>query len=244
MPARNGAMCIRSWTAAERLSLAPEFPLSALGAPFLVVCCLSSAARSWTKSCLLAKGGFHHLSNEFGLAADNVKNVEVITSWYQTVCAELTRVQIVLSNGTIVNANSGEHSDLFWALKGGGPNFGVATRFDLYTVPVHNAWAQLSVYAPQDAPGLIAAFDEWQRTRASDTKSSADLIISLDFAVLILAYSEPSAQPPAVFQPFLAVTPVQVALPPINLTFSQLCTILGSTSSHTPARYACIPFPW
>lgn len=149
----------------------------------------------------------------------------------------LTDVQIVLSNGSIVNANSGEHSDLFWALKGGGPNFGVVTRFDLYTVPVYDAWVQLSVYAPQDAPNLISAFEEWQKTRAPDSKSSADLIISLDFAVLILAYSEPTPQPPAVFQPFFSVTPLQVVIPPMNLTFSQLCTILGSTSSHTPARY-------
>ncbi len=160
------------------------------------------------------------MSNEFGSAASNVKNFEV-----------------VLSNGTIVNANSAEHGDLFWALKGGGPNFGVVTRYDLYTVPAYEAWVQLTVYVPDDAPKLLAAFDEWQMTREPDTKSSADLIISLEFAVLILVYSEPRAQPPAVFQPFLALTPVQVAIPPTNLTFQQLCTIIGSTSSHTPARY-------
>ncbi|KAK4154503.1 hypothetical protein C8A00DRAFT_14367 [Chaetomidium leptoderma] len=165
-------------------------------------------------------GGYHHLSNEFGLAADNAKNFEV-----------------VLSNGSLVNANSGEHSDLFWALKGGGPNFGVVTRYDLYTVPVHDAWVQMTVYAPDDAPRLLSAFDEWQRSQAADSKSNADLIISLDFVVLILVCSEPRAQPPAVFQPFSAVTPFQLAIPPTNLTLHQIMTILGSTASGTPARH-------
>lgn len=47
------------------------------------------------------------MSGEYGLPADNIVNYEV-----------------VLSNATIVNANSNENVDLFWALKGGGNQFG------------------------------------------------------------------------------------------------------------------------
>lgn len=60
---------------------------------------------------LVLGGGFFHFSGEYGLAADNVKNFEV-----------------VLADGRIVNANARENTDLFWALKGGGPNFGDFTR--------------------------------------------------------------------------------------------------------------------
>ncbi|KAL8733402.1 MAG: hypothetical protein Q9181_003610 [Wetmoreana brouardii] len=56
---------------------------------------------------LILGGGFFHFSGEYGLAADNAKNFEV-----------------VLADGTITDANAEKNSDLFWALKGGGPNFG------------------------------------------------------------------------------------------------------------------------
>jgi FAD/FMN-containing dehydrogenase len=56
---------------------------------------------------LILGGGFFHFSSKYGLAADNVKNFE-----------------LVLADGSIVNANAVSNNDLFWALKGGGPNFG------------------------------------------------------------------------------------------------------------------------
>jgi FAD/FMN-containing dehydrogenase len=57
---------------------------------------------------LILGGGLSHFSGKYGLAADNVKNFE-----------------IVLADGSIVDANATSNSDLFWALKGGGPNFGL-----------------------------------------------------------------------------------------------------------------------
>jgi hypothetical protein len=36
----------------------------------------------------------------------------------------LTYLKIVLANGSIIDANAKENTDLFWALKGGGPNYG------------------------------------------------------------------------------------------------------------------------
>ncbi|KAK7733469.1 hypothetical protein SLS57_000484 [Botryosphaeria dothidea] len=57
---------------------------------------------------LTVGAGISYLSNSEGLAVDNVINYEVI-----------------LANGSIVNANASCHADLFWALKGGNNNFGV-----------------------------------------------------------------------------------------------------------------------
>ena len=56
---------------------------------------------------LLLGGGLSFLSPQYGLPADSVVNYEV-----------------VLSNATIVNANSTANPDLYWALKGGGNQFG------------------------------------------------------------------------------------------------------------------------
>ncbi|OJD11418.1 hypothetical protein AJ78_07814 [Emergomyces pasteurianus Ep9510] len=64
----------------------------------------------------LLGGGISFYSNQYGFAANNVVAYEV-----------------VLSGGEIVAATATEHSDLFWALKGGGNSFGIVTRFDLAT---------------------------------------------------------------------------------------------------------------
>jgi FAD/FMN-containing dehydrogenase len=56
---------------------------------------------------LLLGGGLSFLSAQFGLASDHVVNYEV-----------------VLANSTIVNANRTSNMDLYWALKGGGNQFG------------------------------------------------------------------------------------------------------------------------
>lgn len=58
-------------------------------------------------------GGFGRLSRKFGLSIDN-----------------LLEADIVLASGKLVRANAEENADLFWAIRGGGGNFGVVTRFD------------------------------------------------------------------------------------------------------------------
>lgn len=140
-----------------------------------------------------------------------------------------------MSNGTIVDANADQNNDLFWALKGGGPNFGIITRYDLYTVPVYEVWGQIMIYSPSQALDVLKAFDEWQLDGASDVKSSIALDISLDSITIGLVYAEP-ANLPSVFAPFYNLPPLEIAVPSFNTTFSAVNAILGSSFPTTQAR--------
>jgi len=124
---------------------------------------------------------------------------------------------------------------LFWALKGGSANFGIVTRYDLYTIPVYEIWGQITIYAPDQAFEVLAAFDDWQLNGSSDIKSSVSLTITLDSITVGLTYSEP-ANLPDVFSPFYKIPPLFVAVPSFNTTFAVVNQILASAFPTFPAR--------
>src|SRR6266542_1776203 len=64
-------------------------------------------------------GGLGWLMSKYGLALDNLRSVELVTA-----------------EGSVVRASNDEEADLFWALRGGGGNFGVATSFEYQLHPV------------------------------------------------------------------------------------------------------------
>lgn len=169
---------------------------------------------------LILGGGYFHFSGQYGLAADNVQNFEV-----------------VLADGSVVNANQQQNTDLFWALKGGGSNFGVVTRFDLYTIPVQGIWYQVTIHAKDQVPSILEAFAEWQeKGGASDVKSTVALIVGLETTTLGLIYSE-HTEKPAAFEPFYSITPATIAVPPTNGTVLTITQILGTTFSNAPMRH-------
>ncbi|RYP05144.1 hypothetical protein DL764_003998 [Monosporascus ibericus] len=164
-------------------------------------------------------GGNFYLTSEFGLAADNVKNFEA-----------------VLADGTIINANADENSDLFWSLKGGGPSFGIVTRYDLSTVPVYDLWYAAYLYTPDQALELLDAMAQWQKGGASDLRSSVVFSIGLDSALVLMTYSA-QAESPAAFGPFYQIKPLTIAIPPTNDTVRSLHDPTSSGFAPTPGRH-------
>jgi FAD/FMN-containing dehydrogenase len=64
-------------------------------------------------------GGIGHLVRKYGLTCDNLLSVELVTA-----------------DGSVVHASESQNSELFWALRGGGGNFGIVTNFELALHPV------------------------------------------------------------------------------------------------------------
>ena len=86
-------------------------------------------------------GGISFFSNQYGWACDNVASYEVVTA-----------------SGIIVTASPTSFSDLYWALRGGGNNFGIVTKFNLNTISQGQMWGGGRIHLESDFPALIKAF--------------------------------------------------------------------------------------
>ncbi len=90
-------------------------------------------------------GGFGWLSRNYGMTVDNLESAEV-----------------VLASGHVVRASAVEHPDLFWALRGGGGNFGVVTRFEFRLHPVGpEVLSGLIVYPISQAKSVLQQYREF-----------------------------------------------------------------------------------
>jgi FAD/FMN-containing dehydrogenase len=89
-------------------------------------------------------GGIGHLSRRGGLTVDNLLEAEV-----------------VLADGRCVTASADEHPDLFWALRGGGGNFGVVTSFLFGGLPVDTVVAGPTFWPIEQAAEVMRFYDRF-----------------------------------------------------------------------------------
>ena len=89
-------------------------------------------------------GGFGYLSRRRGWTSDTVRAMEVVTA-----------------EGKVVRASEEENPDLFWGLRGGGGNFGVATGFEYRLFPVGpEILGGAMAWRAEEAPAVLAAYRE------------------------------------------------------------------------------------
>jgi FAD/FMN-containing dehydrogenase len=89
-------------------------------------------------------GGIGYLARGAGLTLDNLISADV-----------------VLADGSFVRASESQNSDLFWALRGGGGNFGVVTNFHYRLHPVKDIYGGPIFFEKEDAPTVMRAYDEY-----------------------------------------------------------------------------------
>ncbi|KAI0867101.1 FAD-binding domain-containing protein [Xylaria cubensis] len=172
---------------------------------------------------LLLGGGLSFFPSLYGMATDNVINFE-----------------IVLSDSSIVNANSAENPDLYKVLKGGGANFGIVTRFDLETHPRINAQYTVNAYDASDYVNILRATARLQEAMEKDNKIGFFLNVVSGFMVAGLLYAEHSDAPPQAFDEFFKLQSlVAPVVPTTNGTVLELVPILDSVgTTDLPVRRA------
>jgi FAD/FMN-containing dehydrogenase len=168
-------------------------------------------------------GGIGYLSRGHGLSCDNLIAAEVVTA-----------------DGRIVAATERENEDLFWALRGGGGNFGVVTAFEYQLHPVGEVYGgpilfELSDAADvlkfyrefiQDAPEEFGGFPAWQI--APPLPFIPEDRQGEPFLIFVTCWAGPAEQGEAVINRIREVAPVvaehvgPMPYPAINSAFDAL----------------------
>ena len=98
-------------------------------------------------------GGFGWFSRKHGMTIDNLLAVDIITA-----------------DGRFVRATERENTDLFWALRGGGGNFGIVTRFEFQLHPLGpGVLSGLVVYPLKEAASALKQYRQFAKEQSDET---------------------------------------------------------------------------
>ena len=129
-------------------------------------------------------GGIGFLLGRFGLSCDNLVGTQVVTA-----------------DGRVVEASADENADLFWGIRGGGGNFGVATRLDYRLHPIGDVVGGMLIYAIDGARQVIRGFRDEMATAPDDFTMqmmlTRDAGTGAPVAIVIVCNSGPDEEPPA-----------------------------------------------
>jgi FAD/FMN-containing dehydrogenase len=147
-------------------------------------------------------GGSGWLDRKLGLACDNLLSVELVTA-----------------DGATVRASDDENPELFWALHGGGGNFGVATSFTFRLHELASVTAALLVWNPERGPEVVGAYRDFLEAAPDEVGGGLiyltgppedfvpeHLVGGLTLAVLV-TYAGGEAEARAAMAPMLALRP-------------------------------------
>jgi FAD binding domain/Berberine and berberine like len=113
-------------------------------------------------------GGYGPLSPRFGLGLDNLVAAELITP-----------------DGRLINTSAAEHPDLFWALRGGGGNFGVVTAMQIQLHPMREVLAGKILFPWSEARSVLSGFADVMKTTSDELAATAVIVSGPDGALAI-----------------------------------------------------------
>jgi FAD/FMN-containing dehydrogenase len=106
-------------------------------------------------------GGLGWLMGNYGLACDNLISVDV-----------------VIADGRLLTASKSRNEDLFWGLRGGGGNFGIATSFEFQLHPVGPMLGCILIHRLDKAAEAIKFYDEFTRTSPDELGTFVGFVTS------------------------------------------------------------------
>jgi FAD/FMN-containing dehydrogenase len=132
-------------------------------------------------------GGLGWLMRRYGLACDNLRSVEVVTA-----------------AGEVVYASEQDNADLFWGLRGGGGNFGIATSFEFQLHPVSEVLGGMLIHPVERAPEVLRFVREFSATAPDELTVFAPLMTAPDgqrVLALLVCYNGPIEAGEAALRP-------------------------------------------
>jgi len=126
-------------------------------------------------------GGIGHLTAQYGLTCDNLVGAELVTP-----------------GGTVVRASPGENPELLWGLRGGGGNFGVATRLEFQVHPLRRVLGGLLDYDETGVGDALRRFRDLAAQAPRDLSCQAVVAVSDSMTPTLTVapcYTGPDADP-------------------------------------------------
>lgn len=118
------------------------------------------------------------------------------TSLHGFGCDSIINAEVVLADGSVVNANSESHPDLWKALKGASGNLGIVTRFDMSTFPAKDVWGGVRITPNTELDAMADALVKF--TDKNDKHPESALLVNFTYM--------PSVSPDIVAGQFMADT--------------------------------------
>src|SRR3954469_10023079 len=104
-------------------------------------------------------GGIGYMARKYGLQANSVTAIELVTA-----------------DGELLRADATTEPDLFWALRGGGGNFGVVTALEFDLLPIDSVYGGMLLWPADDAERVIGRWAEWTRELPDEITSMARIL--------------------------------------------------------------------
>ncbi len=174
---------------------------------------------------LIPTVGISYFSSIYGLACDNVISYELVTA-----------------TGVVINVSKTSFPDLFWALRGGGNNFGIVTQFKVNAVPrAPTMWGGSRTYLESEYPALLKAYYNLGMNGKKDGKAHQILSFatfegSPPIALLELEYADPVANA-TILEEFNAISGAISDQTAIR-SLSELTTLLDGNGQYNGRRQA------
>jgi FAD/FMN-containing dehydrogenase len=161
-------------------------------------------------------GGIGYYARKHGLQANSVTAIEMITA-----------------DGELIRADADHDADLFWALRGGGGNFGVVTALEFKLYPVESAYAGMMFWPWERGEEVLGRWAEWTREvpdevtsmgrllQIPDMPEAPDFLRGKQIAIINAAYLGSEEEGKRIFAPLREMGPEMDLfgmMPPVGLS--------------------------